>query len=131
MTKEELREYYWTQRNIRKLESRLEELETAATRNTTQLRQVAIMAQGGTSDRVGNAVAEMEKVMTELDVQLTKSYALLREIEKALEKLPARESYLIRARYIEMQTWEQIAVDMGYSWQHIHRIHSDALKMLA
>lgn len=131
MTKQELREYYWIQRNIEKLEERLEELETKATQTTTQLKQDPIMGHGNVGDKVGNTVAEIEKVMAEIEVQLSRSYAVLNEIEKAIEKLPAREKYLIRARYIEMHSWEEIAVDMDYSWQHIHRIHSEALKMLA
>lgn len=131
MTKQELREYYWIKRNIDKLEDRLEELESKATRTTTQLKLDPIVGHGSVGDKIGNTVADMEKVMREIDTQVRKSYAVLSEIEKAIDKLPARERYLIRARYIEMLTWEKIAVDMGYSWQHIHRFHSEALKMMA
>ena len=35
---------------------------------------------------------------------------------------------LLEKRYLCFITWEQIAVDMNYSMQHIHRMHSAALK---
>ena len=41
------------------------------------------------------------------------------------------QQYKIRAKYLECKSWEQIAVDMGYSWRQIHYIHSDALKKIA
>lgn len=133
MTKQELKEYYWIRRNIAKSEQRLMELETAATKITTQLKNKhdAIVGRGNTSDKVGNAVADMESIRDEMAEQLKKSYAVIAKIEKAIEELPAREGYLIRARYIELMTWEQICVDMNFGWAQIHRIHADALKTLA
>jgi DNA-directed RNA polymerase specialized sigma subunit len=132
MTKQELREYYWIKRNIAKLEYKLMELESAATKITGQLKNKhdAIMGQGNTSDKVGNAVADIELAKEKLTEQIKISYAVLTKIERAIEVLPARECYLIRARYIELLSWEQIAVDMNYSWQWVHKIHSSALKML-
>ena len=133
MTKLELKEYYWIRRNITKSEQRLIELEAAATRITAQIKNKhdAIVGRGNTSDKVGDAVAEMEASREKLAEQIAASYAVLAEIEKAIEDLPARECYLIRARYIELMSWEQIAVDMNFGWAQVHRMHSDALKMLA
>ncbi|TGE35892.1 hypothetical protein E4K67_22510 [Desulfosporosinus fructosivorans] len=132
MTKQELKEYYWIRRNITKSEQRLIELETAATKITAQLKNKhdAIMGQGNTSDKVGNTVADMELVRDEMTEQIKRSYAVLAKLEKAIEELPAREGYLIRSRYIELLSWEQIAVDMNYSWKQIHRIHAEALHQL-
>lgn len=132
MTKQELKEYYWIRRNIVKSEQRLIELETAATKITAQLKNKhdAIMGRGNTSDKVGNAVADMEEAKEKLSEQIMESYAVLAKIEDAIGVLPARECYLIRARYIELLSWEQICVDMNYSWKHIHRIHAEALQLL-
>ncbi|MEQ8156605.1 MAG: DUF1492 domain-containing protein [Clostridiaceae bacterium] len=35
---------------------------------------------------------------------------------------------LLELRYLCFKTWEQIAVEMGYSLQHIFRVHDKALK---
>ena len=34
---------------------------------------------------------------------------------------------VLEHRYLRMQSWEQIAVDMSYSWRHLHRLHGMAL----
>lgn len=51
-------------------------------------------------------------------------------IEHAIEKLEPRERHLVRLHYIDGLTWEQVAVEMGYSWRQVHRIHGDALAKL-
>lgn len=131
MTKTELQEYYWTQKNIKQFEDKIEELTAAALRTTTQFRDDPIHAKGSNGDRVGNIVAEIAGVREELQLRLEKAYVLTRRIEQAVDSLPARESYLIRARYLELRSWEQIAEDMNYSWQWLHKMHTKALKLLA
>lgn len=34
---------------------------------------------------------------------------------------------VLEHRYLRMMSWEQIAVDIGYSWRHLHRLHGKAL----
>lgn len=130
MTKQELQEYFWIQKKIQHLENKLFELESDAQKVTTTLSNEP---QGNTfsSDRVGDIVTDMIAVKEEISSYLKLSYAAIKRIEKAAESLPAREGYLIRLRYIDCKRWEEIAVDMGYTWQHIHKIHSSALKLLA
>lgn len=41
-----------------------------------------------------------------------------------------QEKNLLTYRYLRGMKWENVAVKMGYSWQHIHKIHSRALKNL-
>lgn len=129
MTKQELREYYWIQKNIKQLEEKLLELETEATRQTTHLSNVP-KSENYDKDRFANIVVKIVEVKEKINKEVSKSYDTLAKIESAIYKLPHREQYLIRARYIELKSWEQIAVEMNYSWQHIHRIHANALAML-
>ena len=37
------------------------------------------------------------------------------------------EADIFRKRYLELKTWEQICVDLDYSWRQTHRLHSKAL----
>lgn len=37
------------------------------------------------------------------------------------------ESTILYKKYIEFKQWEQICIEVGYSWRQVHRIHSDAL----
>lgn len=38
------------------------------------------------------------------------------------------EQRVLRLRYIKGLKWEEIAIEIGYSWKQTHRIHSEALK---
>lgn len=52
-------------------------------------------------------------------------------IEEAIEWLDPRERMLMRYRYIDGMTWEQVCVAMDYAWRPTHRIHAGALDKLA
>ena len=38
------------------------------------------------------------------------------------------ECDILRKRYLEDKKWEEICVEIGYSWMQTHRLHSNALK---
>ena len=42
-----------------------------------------------------------------------------------------RQRLVLMEYYLEMKTWEQVAVDIGYSFQHTMRIHGYALKAIS
>lgn len=130
MTKKELQQLYWLKRNIQQLENKLIELETEATKMTRQLSKAPIRI-SSTDDRLSEIVCKIVEVQNEINRQLEKSYECTAKIEKAIETLPPREAYLIRMRYLELKRWEEICVEMNYSWRQIHYIHAEALKMLA
>ena len=51
------------------------------------------------------------------------------EISDKIERLVDEdEKDVLFFRYIKLMKWEDIAVKMGFSWQHIHKIHANALK---
>ena len=52
-------------------------------------------------------------------------------IEEAIEGLDSTERMVMRHRYIEGLTWEQVCVAMDYSWRQTHNIHARALDRLA
>lgn len=130
MTKQDLQQLYWTKKNIKQLEDRLLELETEATRVTTQLTKDP-KGPRQLEDKQSELVIRIIEVQDEINRQLETAYEHMAKIEKVIENLPAREAYLIRLRYLELKRWEEICVEMNYSWKHIHRIHSDALMLLA
>ncbi len=52
-------------------------------------------------------------------------------IEEAIAGLDSTERMVMRHRYIEGLTWEQVCVAMDYSWRQTHNIHARALDRLA
>ena len=129
MTKKELQEYYWLSRDIQNLNEKLWELDAMASGRTSRLTGTS-RSTNGPQDRMAELAVNMVMMKEELSKRIRVKHALLTEVEKAVELLPPREKYLIRARYIEMKKWEDISQDMHYSYKHVHRIHNEALRLL-
>ena len=85
-------------------------------------------APGYVSDRVGNIVAKICDAEREINAMIDRLIDLKAEIEHTIAAVPDETlRHLLELRYINGKTFEQIAVDMHYSWRHIIRIHGDAL----
>ena len=83
------------------------------------------------ADKIGNVVAKIEekeaRYLGKLNVILDEE----KVIEKAIDELKdGRERTVMRYRYISGLKWEEICVKAHYSWQHIHRLHAEALKKM-
>ncbi len=68
-----------------------------------------------------------------VDSRIDELYAIKQEILAAVNKLSdSTLRTLLIARYINFQTWEQIAVKMNYSYVHIvHNLHPKALNEIS
>ena len=65
----------------------------------------------------------------EIDNKVDDLVAVKTEIYRTLCKLPDRNQRLVLiAYYLDMTTWEQIAVNMNYSYQHIMWIRKKAIE---
>ena len=64
----------------------------------------------------------------EIDRQIDELLAVKTEITKAISKLTdGRYRDILRLRYLKGYTFEQIAVEMNYSWRHVCTLHGRAL----
>lgn len=51
------------------------------------------------------------------------------KIEKSIRAMTDdEEQRVLRLRYIRGLKWEEVAIEMGYSWKQVHRFHSAALQ---
>lgn len=81
----------------------------------------------GLSD-LSSYAAILDKMMKKLWDEKQKKWEARREIMKAIEELPNEtEKCILIDRYINGKKWEEIAVDMSYSYQHVIRLHGNAL----
>lgn len=52
--------------------------------------------------------------------------------EQQIARLPdGLEAQVLALRYCDGKRWEEIAVDIGYTWRHTLRIHGSALQSFA
>lgn len=87
---------------------------TSATRNVTKM-----------NDLIVSVVTLEEEINQQIDLLINKK----REVMEVIDSLDnADEISLLYKRYFNYMSWEEIAVDMKFSYKHIHRIHGNALK---
>ncbi len=78
---------------------------------------------------MADAVCKIIDLQEEINKDIDRLVDLKREIMGVIKAVPNVEyQTILEKRYLCFISWEQIAVDMNYSMQHIHRMHSSALK---
>lgn len=117
----------------------LDERITSKTQQIASLNDLATRCTSTFSDmprnpnRGGSKIEDCVIKIIELEESIKKDIEKLvdlkSEIMAVIKAVPNVEyQTLLEKRYLCFITWEQIAVDMNYSMQHIHRMHSSALK---
>jgi DNA-directed RNA polymerase specialized sigma24 family protein len=82
---------------------------------------------GDLSDYIVLMEEQIEKLKKE---RLKKAKAYERIYEQISEVEDDTEKELLDLRYIKGLKWEEISLEMDYSWKQVHRIHANALKHL-
>lgn len=79
--------------------------------------------------RMAEAVVKIIDLQNEINHDIDELVDLKREITRRVKSIPnADYQLLLEKRYLCFMPWEKIAVDMGYSIQHIYRLHDWALR---
>jgi len=131
MTKRELQDLYWIKKHIQRMKEKLEELRAQAEKYSRSFDGQPSVDHAQFSDRTGDLVAKIVDLEQCINEKLERMYELEARVERAIETLPKREAYLIRLRYIQGMEWMEICSEMNYSWRQVHRIHAEALQLLA
>lgn len=84
----------------------------------------------GIGDPVLGVVSQHLALQERYRLQLEKLAAAQSAIEDVIESLEPIARKLMRHRYIEGLTWEEVCVAIGYSWRQTHNIHAKALDTL-
>lgn len=85
---------------------------------------------GGTDeDKLQNAVCDIVELEDKIKAEIDEYVRIENEIREVINRQDdVDERLLLRLRYIEFNTFEQIAIKMNYSLRQIWRIHKKALK---
>lgn len=112
--------------NLRELEQ-LEALATHITSGDTSKDRV----QGGseTHDRMGDTMAKIVDLKKEINAEIDMYVDLKKEIRSRIMQIKNNtEKLILKYRYLEFSTWEEIAVVLGFTFQWVHVLHKRALK---
>lgn len=124
------KEYLWQYRKALQKEKEIEEeiYQLRMNKISPSLVQDGLPHGSGGSDLSGYA-AKIDELLRNLEKQMNKRIELRLRISREIESMSDEtESLLLRYRYIQGLKWEDIALRMDYSWQHIHKIHAKALQ---
>ena len=127
--KEYLQQIQKCDKRIENRLSMLKMLHDLATSVTSVMKDTPVQS-GRANDKIGNAIVNIISLENEINAEVDKFVDLKREAMRAIDKLDPPYSCILYKRYFEYQAWEQIAVDMNFSFRHIVRLHGVALKIL-
>lgn len=123
--KEILRKYIPLKEEVDKLLDRRRELQSLAEKITPSYNG---MPGGGGGNRMAEAVERMEALDRQLCKILAKRSACCMQVLGMVENVEdGTLRSLLHLRYIDGKTWEEIAVEMNYSYRQVLRLHGDAL----
>ena len=130
MTKKEfLRQYLDLSREI---DAKLEEVSryrALATKVTQSL--APDKGQCSQGNKMEAIIAKLVDLEREVDAEIDQMIEIRAAVKAAIDNAPdSKHRTLLRHRYINGKTWEQIAVEMHYSYMHVCRLHGEALDKL-
>lgn len=114
-----------------RINSKLEQVVSLRELATKATSTLSDMPSSGTRNihSMEGIIAKMVDLETEINKDIDTLVDLKREIVSLIKQIQNTEyQTLLELRYLCFKTWEQIAVDLGYSLQHIFRIHDRAIK---
>lgn len=89
------------------------------------------MPKGSGQTDLSAAMAKLDELLSKIEKKKLEMLNIRMDIESRIadmqDGLQGRVLYL---RYICLMNWEDICVEIDYSWRQTHRLHSEALKNL-
>lgn len=80
------------------------------------------------TSKMADAVCKIVDLQEEINRDIDALVDLKREISTTIKSVPDTElQTILEKRYLCFQTWEKIAVEMGYSMHHLYKLHNQGL----
>lgn len=77
---------------------------------------------------LSDAIAALEKYAARVNEQWDRLIVTREEAKAQIEQIAdGRYREVLHRRYLQGESWEYIAVGMGYAYHHIHKLHGQAL----
>ena len=123
--------YLWRVRDAERELKRLEEEYEQAKSDILHLKAMVYDKDKVSNSRIGDlsdAIAALEGYAERIAKQWDKLIALREDAKARIGQLEDwRYREVLTRRYLQGQSWEQVAVDMGYDYYHVHKLHGRAL----
>ena len=130
MTKDDLKEYTSIKKELKQIQFKLKELEERKTSIKSMIISDMNVQTSHNNNSIEDLLIKIEECIEEYNKKEIKLYNKQLEIENCINSLEPTERIIARSRYIEGKTFEQIAVDLNYSWRHTIRINGKILQKI-
>lgn len=112
VTKKELSQLYWLNKEIIMQKQRLDELECLATSCTSNI--TGMPKSVGTMDKRSDCIAEIADLKGLVELNIKKCFYELNRLSRYIESVPDSQMRMILVlRYVNGLSWEQIALSIG------------------
>lgn len=89
------------------------------------------MPHGSGCSDLSDYIVLLDEQIEELKIERLEKIRIYTGIQEKIRCMDNdNEREVLRLKYLQGMTWEEVAVSMGYSWKQIHRIHGKALASL-
>lgn len=116
-----------------RINSKLEQVMSLRDLTTKATATMSDMPGGGSHNvyRMQDIIGKIIDLENEINADIDQLVDLKREMVATIKAVSDPEcQILLELRFLCFKTWEQIAVEMDYSIQHIYRLRDRALKMI-
>ena len=114
-----------------RINSKLEQVSSLRDLSTKATSTLSDVPPSGTRNvhRMEDVICKIVMLENEINAEIDHLVDLKREIREVISAVKNLECQtLLELRYLCFKTWEQIAVEMGYSLEHTIRMHRKALE---
>lgn len=124
--KEFLNSYRNLKDKVKSLEEQLQSLRESEESAKTQ--KLTDMPKGNKQNDISDYIVRIDNLKSRIIWQKGECMRRMVEIEEKINDLEdGLEIRILHKRYIELKPWEQICVEIDYSWRQTHYLHSKAL----
>ncbi len=116
---------------VEELHYQLKELEATGTKVTPSYSLAPAGGGDNNTSKPEQAALAIYELKQEINAKIEQQCAAVRETYRLIDLLDDELLKLVMIkRYAKHKPWEEIAVEMGYSWRQVHNLHSKALNMI-
>ena len=116
-----------------RINSKLEQVLSLRDLTTKATATMSDMPGGGSRNvyKMQDIIGKIIDLENEINADIDQLVDLKREMVAAIKSVENPECQtLLELRYLCFKTWEQIAVDMGYSTRNVYKLHDAAVEKL-
>ena len=129
-TKEFLNQAYRIDQRINSKLEQIISLHALATKATSTLSDMPV-SKTESQSRMADVIAKIVDLENEINADIERLVEIKKDIVSTIKRVQNPElQTLLELRYLCFRTWEQIALEMGYSIQNAYKLHDRAVKIL-